>query len=287
MLLTDTHTHLYASEFDADRTQVVESAIASGVKKFFLPNIDSTSIEGMLALCNRFPENCFPMMGLHPTSVKENYEEELAVVRKYLEEHSPLQKTPSDSLLQLEKVPEGRMRLRGVRGEAIKFYAVGEIGIDLYWDKTFFTQQQLAFETQIKWANEFSLPIVIHSRNSFNEIVEVLQKNKKENPHGIFHCFSGSKEQADKAIALGFKLGIGGVLTYKNSGLAQAIADIDMKHLVLETDSPYLTPVPHRGKRNESGYITLVAQKLAEIKNISVEEVAEITTANTIEVFGV
>lgn len=255
MFLTDTHTHLYASEFDTDRKQVVESAIASGVKKFFLPNIDSSSVEGMIALCNQFPENCFPMMGLHPTSVKENYEEELQKLKLFFSKR--------------------------------KMYAVGEIGIDLYWDKTFFAQQQQAFETQIKWANEFSLPIVIHSRNSFNEIVEVLQKNKKENPHGIFHCFSGSKEQAEKAISLGFKLGIGGVLTYKNSGLGQAIADIEMKHLVLETDSPYLTPVPYRGKRNESGYITLVAQKLAEIKNISIEEVAEITNANAVEVFGI
>lgn len=255
MLLTDTHTHLYSAEFEIDRKQVIERAIAAGVKKLFLPNIDSSSIEGMMELCTQFPENCFPMMGLHPTSVKENYEEELAIVKEWLGKY--------------------------------KFCAVGEIGIDLYWDKTFFTQQQLAFETQIKWANEFSLPIVIHSRNSFNEIVEVLQKNKNENPHGIFHCFSGSKEQAEQAISLGFRLGIGGVLTYKNSGLAQAIADIDMKHLVLETDSPYLTPVTHRGKRNESGYITLVAQKLAEIKNISVEEVAEITTANAIEVFGI
>lgn len=255
MLLTDTHTHLYSAEFEIDRKQVIERAIAAGVKKLFLPNIDSSSIEGMMELCTQFPENCFPMMGLHPTSVKENYEEELAIVKEWLGKY--------------------------------KFCAVGEIGIDLYWDKTFFTQQQLAFETQIKWANEFSLPIVIHSRNSFNEIVEVLQKNKNENPHGIFHCFSGSKEQAEQAISLGFKLGIGGVLTYKNSGLVQAIADIDLKHLVLETDSPYLTPVPHRGKRNESGYITLVAQKLAEIKNISVDEVAEITTANAKEVFGI
>ncbi len=255
MLLTDTHTHLYSAEFDIDRKQVVERAIASGVKKFFLPNIDSSSVEGMIALCGQFPENCFSMIGLHPTSVKENYEEELEGVKEWLGKH--------------------------------KFCAIGEIGIDLYWDKTFFTQQQLAFETQIKWAHEFSLPIVIHSRNSFNEIVEVLQKNKNENQRGIFHCFSGSKEQAEKAISLGFKLGIGGVLTYKNSGLGQAIAGIDLKHLVLETDSPYLTPVPHRGKRNESGYITLVAQKLAEIKNISVDEVAEITTANAKEVFGI
>jgi len=253
LILTDTHTHLYASEFDSERTQMLERAIAAGVNKFFLPNIDSSSVEGMFALCEQFPENCFPMMGLHPTSVKENFEEELQKLKPYF----------------------GKK----------KMYAVGEIGIDLYWDKTFFPQQQQAFETQIKWANEFSLPIVIHSRNSFDEIVEVLEKNK--NPHGIFHCFSGTKEQAEKAIALGFKLGIGGVLTYKNSGLPQVIAEIDLKHLVLETDSPYLTPVPHRGKRNESLYITLVAQKLAEIKNITVKEVAEVTTANAKEVFGI
>ncbi len=208
------------------------------------------------------------MMGLHPTSVKENFEEELALVRKYLEEHSPLPR-------------------RGVRGEAQKFYAVGEIGIDLYWDKTFFVQQQLAFQTQINWAKEFELPIVIHSRNSFDEIVEILEKNKDEKLRGIFHCFSGNKEQAEKAISLGFKLGIGGVLTYKNSGLDKVITGIDLKHLVLETDSPWLTPTPHRGKRNESLYITLVAQKLAEIKNISVEEIAKITTANAKEVFGI
>jgi TatD DNase family protein len=253
-LLTDTHTHLYAAEFDADRRQVVENAIAAGVSKFFLPNIDSSSVQGMLALCNEFPSNCFPMMGLHPTSVKEGNVEELQLVYDLLKKH--------------------------------KFYAVGEIGIDLYWDKTFFTQQQLVFDRQIKWANEFSLPIVIHSRNSFDEIVNVLEKNKKQNPHGIFHCFSGTREQAEKAIALGFKLGIGGVLTYKNSGLDKAIAGIDMKHLVLETDSPWLTPVPHRGKRNESRNITLVAQKLAELKNISMEEVAEITTRNAEEIFG-
>lgn len=255
MIFTDTHTHLYASEFNTDRTQVVERAIAAGVKKLFLPNIDSSSVEALLSLCHSFPENCFPMMGLHPTSVKENYEEELQTVKDWL----------------------------GKR----KFFGVGEIGIDLYWDKTFFPQQQLAFDTQIKWAKELSLPIVIHSRNSFNEIVEILEKNKDESLRGIFHCFSGSREQAEKAISLGFKLGIGGVLTYKNSGLDKAIADIDLKHLVLETDSPWLTPAPHRGKRNESLYITLVAQKLAEIKNISMEEVAEITTKNAMEVFGV
>lgn len=261
MILTDTHTHLYSEEFNADRVQVVERAIAAGVTRFFLPNIDSTSIGALFELCEKFPENCFPMMGLHPTSVKENFEEELEIVRTYL---------------------EGRFR-----AQAIKFYAVGEIGIDLYWDKTFFSQQQLAFDTQIKWAKEFSLPIVIHSRNSFDEIVEILEKHTDDKLRGIFHCFSGTKEQAEKAISLGFKLGIGGVLTYKNSGLDKAITDIDLKHLVLETDSPYLTPTPHRGKRNESGYITLVAQKLAEIKNISLEEVAEITTANSKNIFGI
>lgn len=253
MLLIDTHTHLYAYEFDTDRKQVVERAIAAGVKKIFLPNIDSYSVHRMMDLCHEFPQNCSPMIGLHPTSVKENYEQELEVLYHHLNNEV--------------------------------FWAIGEIGIDLYWDKTFFSQQQAAFQTQIEWAKDYDLPIVIHSRNSFNEIIEILEKNKDETLRGIFHCFSGNKEQAEKAISLGFKLGIGGVLTYKNSGLAQTIADIDMKHLVLETDSPYLAPVPHRGKRNESSYITLVAQKLAEIKNISIEEVAEITTANAKEVF--
>lgn len=254
-MLIDTHTHLYAAEFDTDRKQVVESAVFSGVKKLFLPNINSSSVEAMLSLCDEFPENCFPMMGLHPTSVKENYEEELATIKWWLEKR--------------------------------KFYAIGEIGIDLYWDKTFFAQQQIAFATQIKWAHEFSLPIIIHSRNSFNEIFEILDGNKEYYPKGIFHCFSGNKEQAEKAISLGFKLGIGGVLTYKNSGLDNAIADIDLQHLVLETDSPWLTPTPHRGKRNESKYITLVAQKLAEIKNICIEEVEEITSKNARNIFGI
>jgi TatD DNase family protein len=255
LFLTDTHTHLYSSEFDTDRKQVVERAIAAGVTKFYLPNIDVYSVHEMMELCKQFPKNCYQMIGLHPTSVKENYERELSVLYNYLDNEV--------------------------------FWAIGEIGIDLYWDKTFLTQQQAAFQTQITWAKELLLPIVIHSRNSFDEIIEILEKNKDEKLRGIFHCFSGSKEQAEKAISLGFKLGLGGVLTYKNSGLDKAIADIDMKHLVLETDSPYLTPVPHRGKRNESGYITLVAQKLAEIKNISVDEVAEITTANAVEVFGI
>lgn len=254
-MYTDTHTHLYAAEFNADRQQVVEKAIAARVNKFFLPNIDSTSVESMLSLCKNFPDNCFPMIGLHPTSVKENYLDELYVVKEWLKER--------------------------------KFYAIGEIGIDLYWDKTFLPQQQMAFQTQINWAREFELPIVIHSRDSFDEIFEILDRNNDGKLFGIFHCFTGNAEQAEKAISLGFKLGIGGVLTYKNSGLDKVVADIEMEHLVLETDSPWLTPVPHRGGRNESLYVTLVAQKLAEIKNISVEEVAEITTENSKQVFGI
>lgn len=253
-MFTDTHTHLYAAEFVNDRAEAVERAIAAGVTKFFLPNIDSSSVDSMLALCSRFPENCFSMMGLHPTSVKKNFEEELEKLKPYFSKE--------------------------------KIYAVGEIGIDLYWDKSFFPQQQIAFDRQIKWAKEFSLPIVIHTRNSFNEIIEILEKNKDGKLRGIFHCFSGNLEQAEKAISLGFKLGIGGVLTYKNSGLDKVIAGIDMKHIVLETDSPWLTPVPYRGKRNESAYLILVAQKLAELKNISIEEVAKITSANAAEVFG-
>ena len=251
----DTHTHLYLDEFDADRRETVEAAIAAGVNKLMLPNIDSASVHPMLALCEAFPDHCYPMIGLHPTSVKENYMDELAAMECWL----------------LDR----------------KFYGIGECGIDLYWDKTFFHEQEYVFRHHIDLALAYNLPLIVHIRDSFNEVIRILKDVNKPDLRGIFHCFSGSKEQAEQAISLGFKIGIGGVLTYKNSGLAQAIADIDMKHLVLETDSPYLTPAPHRGKRNESGYITLVAQKLAEIKNISVEEVAEITTANAIEVFGV
>ena len=210
----------------------------------------------MLALAMAYPENCFPMMGLHPGSVKENYEEELKLVEAELSRQ--------------------------------KFYAVGEIGIDLYWDKTFIREQKIAFQKQIAMAKKHALPIVIHMRNSFNETYEIVEALNDEELSGIFHCFSGSLEQAKKIISLGgFKLGIGGVLTFKNSGLDEVIREIDIKHLVLETDSPYLAPVPYRGKRNESAYLVNVAEKLAELHHISIEEVANITTENSKVVFGI
>jgi len=258
MILTDTHTHLYSEEFNQDREQVIKMAINKGVQRFFLPNIDSTSMDGMFALEKLFPENCFPMLGLHPCSVKENYEQELEIVEQWLSKR--------------------------------KFCAVGEIGIDLYWAQTFIREQEIAFRKQVEWAVKYELPIVIHSRNSFDEIYTILKVSpfEKVKPlRGIFHCFTGNLEQAKKAIELGFYLGIGGVLTFKNSGLDKVVEQIDLKHLVLETDAPYLAPVPHRGKRNESSYLVLIAQKLADIKNISIEEVAAVTTENSKLIFGI
>ncbi len=257
MTLIDTHTHLYLKQFDRDRDEMLKRAMDAGVSRFYLPNIDSTSIEGMLALSEKYPNNCFPMMGLHPCSVNEEYEKELALVEKYFAE---------------KKYP---------------FVGVGEIGIDLYWDKTFLEQQKIAFRRQIELAKKLGLPIVIHTRNSFDVAFGIVNELNDEKLKGIFHCFSGTKEEAEKIIGLGgFKLGIGGVLTYKNSGLDKAIQDIDLTHMVLETDSPYLTPVPHRGKRNESGYVKLVAEKLAELKGVSIGQIAEITSLNSSEVFA-
>ena len=253
-MFIDTHTHLYLEEFNADIDAAIKRAGEAGTDKFFLPNIDSTSVDALHGLCKKYPTQCFPMMGLHPCSVKENLAEELSLVHQLLKVN--------------------------------KYYAVGEIGLDLYWDKTFIAQQIEAFEKQIQWALEFDLPIVIHCRNAFDEIYEVLSNTKKL-PKGIFHCFSGNTEQANKIIALGnFKLGIGGVVTFKNSGLDKVVEQIDLKHLVLETDSPYLAPVPYRGQRNESSYIRIIANKIAEIKNCNVGVVAEITTKNAIEIFG-
>jgi TatD DNase family protein len=253
-MFVDTHTHLYLEDFKDDRDAMIARAIKAGVDKFFLPNIDSASVDVLHALCDAYPHNCFPMMGLHPCSVKENYHGELDRV-------SALLKTR-------------------------KYYAVGEIGIDLYWDKTFFTQQVEAFEKQVQWALELNLPIVIHSRDSFDQIYEVLCKFETL-PKGIFHCFTGTREQAEKAIALGrFKLGIGGVVTFKNSGLDKTLEHVALEHMVLETDAPYLSPVPYRGQRNESAYVSIIARRLAELKNCNVGQVAEITTRNAFEIFG-
>jgi len=256
MILTDTHTHLYSKEFDADRTALIESAINVGITRFFLPNVESASIAGMLEVEKQFPDNCFAMMGLHPCSVNANYQKELQIVEDWLNKR--------------------------------KFIAIGEIGIDLYWDKTFFQQQQDAFRTQIQWAKKYNIPYVIHSRNSFNEVMEIVNEFKSDGIKAIFHCFSGNVQQAEQVIAAGnFKLGIGGVVTFKNSGLDKVVEAIDLKHLVLETDAPYLAPAPHRGKRNNPDYLLLVAKRIAEIKNISVEEVAKTTTQNSIDVFGI
>ncbi|MEW6467988.1 MAG: TatD family hydrolase [Bacteroidota bacterium] len=254
-MLVDTHTHLYASEFDSDRRQVIEEAVRQGVGRMYIPNIDSSSVASLFSLCNEHPAHCFPMMGLHPCSVNSRYGDELRIVEHWL----------------------GKM----------KFHAVGEIGIDLYWDLTYLNQQKDAFRQQVLLAKKYDLPIVIHTRNSFNEAYEIVQELNDSSLRGIFHCFTGTPEDAARVILLGgFKMGIGGVITFKNSGLDKTVQQIDMRHLVLETDSPYLAPVPHRGKRNQSAYIRLVAEKLAQVKQLPVEEVAEITTRNALEIFG-
>lgn len=252
-MLIDTHTHLYAAEFDPDRKALIEKAISNGIREFYLPNIDSSTIDIMLDLEQQFPENCFAMMGLHPCLVKESWEKELAIVKSWLEKR--------------------------------KFIAVGEIGIDLYWDKTFFEEQKTAFKQQIDWALEYNYPISIHCREAFDPIYEILSSYKIL-PKAIFHCFSGNLEQANKIINLGgFKLGIGGVVTFKNAGIDKVVEQIDLEHLVLETDAPYLAPVPFRGKRNEPGYILEVARKIAQIKDISMDEVAKITSQNAKYIF--
>ncbi len=253
-ILTDTHTHLYAEEFDTDRDQLIREAIRQGVGRFFMPNIESSTIEGMLELENKYPEFCFPMMGLHPCSVKANWESEMKIVEDWLNRR--------------------------------KFVAIGEMGIDLYWDKTFVEEQKEVFKRQVDLANQFKIPIVIHSRDSFELIYELLLEKKKEAPFGIFHCFTGNEDQANRAIDLGFYLGIGGVLTFKNSGLDKVVEKIDLNHLVLETDAPYLAPVPQRGKRNLPEYLILIAEKMALLQGKTVDEVTKKTTENSIKIFG-
>lgn len=257
MIFTDTHSHQYHNKYKEDRDETILRAIDNGVTRIFLPNIDLDSIPQMKSLVKRFPDNCFPTMGLHPTDVKKDgYLDVLAKI-----------KTELDSQ---------------------KYYAVGEIGIDLYWDKTTLEIQIEAFKMQIQWAKDKKLPIIIHARDSFDEIFEVLDEVNDEKLFGIFHCFVGTEEQAKRIINYGgFKLGIGGVVTFKNSGLSESIKNIDLKHIVLETDAPFLSPTPHRGKRNESSYIPLIADKLATIYRVQIEEIARITTENSVEVFGI
>lgn len=255
MILTDTHTHLYSEAFDVDRDAIIKEAISKGVERFFIPAIDSSYIPAMLDLKNSYPTQVHLMAGLHPTHVKENVAEELEQVAKMVKDH--------------------------------KVVAIGEIGIDLYWDKTHEQLQKDAFKQQIEWSLQEELPIVIHCRDAFNEVFEVLEEFKNAPLSGIFHCFTGTLEHAQRAIGFNLKLGIGGVVTFKNGKIDQFLNEIDLNHIVLETDSPYLAPVPYRGKRNESSYLPLVAQKVAEIYNTSIEEVAKVTTLNSREVFGV
>ena len=255
MNFIDTHSHLYLEQFNDDIDAVIKRAIDLKVNKIVMPNIDSTTIEPLHGLCDRYPELCIPLMGLHPTLVNENYKEELSVIFSQLERYL--------------------------------YKGVGEIGIDLYWDKTFIDQQQQAFEQQLDFAKKHDLPVVIHARESFSEIMEIIRNNKYVGLKGIFHAFTGDLALAEEIIERGFLLGIGGILTFKNSNLSEVIASVDLCHLVLETDSPYLAPVPHRGKRNESSYVTFIADCLAKIKNTDIIEIAEITTANAKRIFRI
>ena len=256
MEFIDTHTHLFSKEFDDDISEVIENAINNGVSKMLLPNIDSSTTKQMLKLSQQFPQNCFPMIGIHPCSVKkDSIEKEIQHVEHMLEKNN--------------------------------FVAIGEIGIDLYWEKSTLDIQKLAFETQIKLAKKYQLPIVIHVRNSFNEAIEIVEKLNDEKLTGVFHCFSGSLNQAQRIIDLNnFYLGIGGIVTFKNGGINKIIDQINIDNIILETDSPYLAPKPFRGKRNESKYILNIAQKLSEIYNTNIEEIANITTCNANKLFN-
>ena len=254
-MITDTHTHLYSEQFDQDRDAMIQRAKNTGVQRFFIPAIDSSYTERMFSLEKKYPSDVFLMMGLHPTSVKENYESELLHVKEWIDKKS--------------------------------FVAIGEIGIDLYWDKTYIKEQKKAFQTQIKWAKEKKLPIVIHCRNAFDEIFDILELEKGPDLYGIFHCFTGTLQQAEKAISYNMKLGIGGVVTFKNGKIDTFLNQIPLQHIVLETDAPYLSPTPFRGKRNESSYIKFVIEKLASIYELPSSEIINITTENSKEVFGI
>lgn len=254
-ILTDTHTHLYSEEFDLDRNEMMQRAIDHGVSRFFVPAIDSTCTQSMYDLERDYPDNVHLMMGLHPTYVKDNYLEELQHVENELAKR--------------------------------KFVAIGEIGIDLYWDKTHLREQQFAFRKQIQLAKKYKLPIAIHCREAFDEIFEILEEEKSPELFGVFHCFTGTYEQALQAISYNMSLGIGGVVTFKNGKIDQFLHQIDLRHIVLETDSPYLAPIPHRGKRNESSYLVNVVDKLAQIYGLSANEIASVTTENSMEIFGI
>lgn len=255
MKFIDTHSHIYADDFEHDIEQIISNCRDVNIEKILLPNIDSESIPKMNQLVKQFPDLCIPMMGLHPTSVKENYLEELQICEEWLDKGS--------------------------------FCAIGEIGIDLYWDKTFVKEQQFAFDKQINWSLDRNLPIVIHARDSFNEIFEILEGYRNTKVNGVFHSFTGNEEQAKKAIEFGFLLGINGIVTFKNAGLDKTLASFSLDKLILETDAPYLAPVPKRGKRNESSYLIHVANKLADIYQVSLDEVASVTSKNAEGLFNI
>ena len=254
MYIIDTHTHLYLEDFSEDISQVIQRSRQAGVQKLYLPNIDSSSINNMLALEQQFPGICIAMMGLHPCSVNDNYRQELNIIKEWLDQRP--------------------------------FAAVGEIGLDYYWDKTFIEQQKLAFQQQIEWALALDIPIVIHSRDSLQDCIDMVRQNQKGKLRGIFHCFGGTPEEARQIMDLNFLMGIGGVVTYKKSGLADVLRSIPLSSLVLETDAPYLTPVPFRGKRNEPAYLKYIIDTIAEAKKCTAEEIAGATTLNAQKLFG-
>ena len=254
-MYTDSHTHLYLDAFSADRDEMVKRAVDAGVSRMFLPNIDNTSIGPMFRLSDQYPGTCFPMMGFHPTSVKENYREEVRSIEKHLDNHNII--------------------------------AIGETGIDLYWDKTFIREQEEAFKIQIQWARELKLPLVIHARDSFDEIFTAMDETGTEGLRGVFHSFTGTEETLQKALSYDFMIGINGIATFKNSNLAEVVKSIPMDRLLLETDAPYLAPVPYRGKRNESSYLVEIAAKVAEIHNLTKEEIGKITSRNAGQLFQI
>lgn len=253
MTFIDTHTHLYEEQLNADEKEMIQRAIDAGVHKMYMPNCDSSTIESMMRIAAAWPEHCLPMMGLHPVYVKDNYEAELAIVKQWLEKE--------------------------------KFAAIGEIGLDYYWDRTHVVQQKQAFEQQIDWALQYNLPIVIHSRESTQDCIDIVRNKQNGKLKGIFHCFSSTIEEARQVVELGFYLGIGGVVTFKKSTLPDIIKEIGLQHIVLETDAPYLAPMPYRGKRNESSYIPLIAAKIAEVLAVDVAVVAQTTTATAAQLF--
>lgn len=251
--MIDTHTHLYDEQFKEDLDTILQKAITAGVDRFYLPNCDVETIPQMMDVAHRYPNHCFPMMGLHPCYVKENFEDELAKMKAYFDQH--------------------------------KFAAIGEIGLDYHWDKTFVTAQKQAFSTQIDWALALDLPIVIHSRSSTQDCIDIVRAKQNGKLKGVFHCFGDDLATAQQIIDLGFYVGIGGVVTFKNSILQEVIPHIDLQHIILETDAPYLAPVPYRGKRNDSSYIPLIALKIAALKNCSIDEVDKVTSQNAIDLY--